>query len=732
MVNLILCAAIALHTDSPTIIVDRDNIEITESCIVQNAANPIIDSDNNGVIHITRGGITVDFNHQHLHGAKSEQTPDTFSGFGIKITAKDVTLKNANVSGFKVGIHALNADGLTIHDCDVSNNFHQRLKSTPQAEDASDWLWPHNNDNNEWMTNYGAGICVEGSNNVTLHDIKARKTQNGIILDRVNDSKVYDCDCSFLSGWGLAMWRSNRNVISRNAFDFCVRGYSHGVYNRGQDSAGILMFEQCSENVIAENSVTHGGDGLFAFAGKESLGEISGTGVAPVREPEWHKRRGNNRNIIAYNQFSYAAAHGIELTFSFDNFIFENALWNNAICGIWAGYSQGTEIFGNIIITNGGMAYGLERGGMNIEHGYRNRIHKNQFLGNTCGVHLWWDDDAALFTLPWARANYRGSLENVVTHNSFERETIAIHLRRVDDTYVSGNTFKAVDQELQAEDSSRVIRHPSDQPEPVVPTFAVNGDKKPIGARDHLMGRQNIIMTEWGPFDWQSFVLQRVDESGSQHEYRLLGNFPRIFKGLTAESIKTDGSVEVTMTGDASFTVQAKHTNTLTPYRVSIRMNDDPDGVVSHQGALTGGTWEVWTFKSACDPREDVERWRREGTANHHTLTAHAIDFRFGSNGMSEARGLPVELPRDHFGVIATRSLTIPAGKWRLKTISDDGIRAWMDDQLVIDDWTWHGPTRHDYDFEVREPHQHTFQVEYFELDGYAVLALDFERIDDR
>ena len=36
------------------------------------------------------------------------------------------------------------------------------------------------------------------------------------------------------------MWRSSATSFHRNAFDFCVRGYSHGVYNRGQDSAGIL------------------------------------------------------------------------------------------------------------------------------------------------------------------------------------------------------------------------------------------------------------------------------------------------------------------------------------------------------------------------------------------------------------------------------------------------------------------------------------------------------------
>jgi hypothetical protein len=146
---------------------------------------------------------------------------------------------------------------------------------------------------------------------------------------------------------------------------------------------------------------------------------------------------------------------------------------------------------------------------------------------------------------------------------------------------------------------------------------------------------------------------------------------------------------------------------------------------------LIGGTWEVWTFASASDPREDVEQWRKAGTAEHHPLTADSLDFRFGHGGMTEARGLPVPLPRDHFGVIATRSLTVPAGKWRIKTTSDDGIRVWMNGHLVIDDWTWHAPKQHAHEFDVIESREIALRVEYFELDGYAVLNLDFERVED-
>ena len=133
-----------------------------------------------------------------------------------------------------------------LRGAELRQNFRQHLKSTPQAEDGSDWLWPHNNDQEQWRTNYGAGLYIARSRDIEVHDVYAREQQNGIVIDRVTHSRIYDNDCSFLSGWGLAMWRSSDNVISRNAFDFCVRGYSHGVYNRGQESAGIQMYEEGS------------------------------------------------------------------------------------------------------------------------------------------------------------------------------------------------------------------------------------------------------------------------------------------------------------------------------------------------------------------------------------------------------------------------------------------------------------------------------------------------------
>ena len=358
----------------PAIEVTANNTWITQSCRVVIPPGTVTkDTDGNGVIQIGASHIEIDFTSGSvLRGSPPDARPDAYHGFGIHLNGhQGVTIRGARISGFWCGLFAKKADGLVLDDIDASDNRRSFLKSTPVAEDGGDWLFGHDNDKRQWLTNYAAAIYIEESAGVTVRHSRVWHGQNALCLDRVTRSKIFDNDFSFNSGWGIALWRCSSNVISRNAVDFCVRGYSHGVYNRGQDSAGIFAFEQNNGNIFAENSVTHGGDGFFGFAGREAIGEI---GEHPV---EWYKRRGNTDNLLVGNDFSYAPAHGIENTFSFGNKYVKNRIVGNAICGIWAGYSRETLIAGNDFEGNGEMGYGLERGGVNIDHGGDNSIIRN-------------------------------------------------------------------------------------------------------------------------------------------------------------------------------------------------------------------------------------------------------------------------------------------------------------------------------------------------------------------
>ena len=134
--------------------------------------------------------------------------------------------------------------------------------------------------------------------------------------------KIWNNTFSFLSGIGIGLYRASDSTIMHNRIDWCVRGYSHGFYNRGQDSAGLLMYEQSSNNVVAYNSVTHGGDGLFLWAGQTTMDTGQG---------------GANDNLFYDNDFSHAPTNGIEATFSRNAFIGNRVeeCWH----GVWGGYS---------------------------------------------------------------------------------------------------------------------------------------------------------------------------------------------------------------------------------------------------------------------------------------------------------------------------------------------------------------------------------------------------------
>jgi hypothetical protein len=692
----------------PRIVVDRDDIVVRESCrLVLRGA--VADANGDGVIHVQGDGIVLDLDGGVLAGCDADTPPHERAGVGIRATGRGVVLRNGAVRGYRVGVALTAADEALVEDLDLSDNFAQRLRSTPLAEDASDWLWPHANDGGEWVRQYGAALAVDRSHGVVIRRVRAWRGQNGIILDRVEDSQVYDCDCSFLSGWGVALWRSSGNTICRNALDFCVRGYSHGAYNRGQDSAGILCFEQSSDNVFALNSATHGGDGFFGFAGKEALGEAPSPRAFATEEERlaWHHARGCNRNVLWGNDFSHAVAHGIEMTFGFDNAFVANRCAGAAICGVWAGYSQRTIVAANTFARCGDGAYGHERGGINIEHGRANAIVGNRFEGNAVGVRLWWDEDAGLARSPWVAANGAACVDNEVVGNRFVGDAVAVELSAAGRTLLALNTYEDCPVELRADVPSEAAveratpsapastrpwdaLQPPDLPGEAVAALvgeermravmdrvrALPGSTNPVGARAALGGREAILVGPAGPYDWSG-----PREVFDQAVARMLADLP--------------------------------------------------------EGVEAAGPWTVRAFSTTADPRTDLAAFRAaaEGAPEGQV---RALNLPFGARGPSDLvlQGRPAlgpaiaaaRLPADGFGIVATRTLLVPPGCWRVRVTSDDGVRVRLNGAVLLEDWTWHAPREAVETFALDTTAEATLEVEYFELDGHAVLRVELER----
>ncbi len=622
-------------------------------------------------------GLVLDFTDVELRGQVVSADLDQAEGVGITLrNCHNMEIKGATIGGYKVCIAVENCSNIKVSDMRCDGWYGQRLRSTRYSEDLTDWLRPHENDNSEWRTNYGAAISVEGSTGVEISNCRGRRGQNGIILTRVTGSKVYDNDFSFLSGWGLGMYRSSENVISHNVFDYCVRGFSHDVYWRGQDSAGILMFESCSDNVIARNSATHGGDGVFLYGGND------------IVERGRPNATGSNNNIFAENDLRFAVANSLEATFSRGNVVVDNNLSGSHQHGIWGGYSSEMLIRGNTIDQTIG-------GAITIEHGQDCVVQENHIAQNEMGVEFYWDADPALVDGPFGRSNDTSSRGHWILQNTFEANVLDVVVRQTQALVFHGNSYQPgtrepyfanvsadADATLDAMTVQRWLdalngAYPSgnlsdttlnpwvgQEPE-LLETWAdwtlpeVPGSLETRAeSRDEFGGGlESIVMSEWGPWDFRSGEPRPKERQAG---------------GLLAQS-------------------------------------------------SWNATWFRWKPNES-DPRTSERAWRSR--ANSPILRDEVSSFVNPWSSEDNRRAIG----NDFFGLFAATNLILDEpGTFELSVVSDDGIRVFVNEELVLEDWTLHAPKRDERTLKL-DKGEHIVRIEYFQIQGAAALVLELRR----
>lgn len=399
----------------------RTGLVITRSGLARPGVYRCESIDNSGkTASITLRGdnITFDFAGAEMRARNLTIAPDQRKGVALIIEGKNVTIKNLKAHAFKFGVIARNAPGLKILNCDFSYNWKQKLGSTLDREDSGDWMSFHQNEKDEWMR-FGAGIYLRDCDNFEVKGTKITNGQCGLMITNCNNGLVWNNDFSFLSAIGLGMYRSSGNRVMHNNIDWCLRGYSHGKWNRGQDSAGILIYEQSNKNVFAYNSVTHSGDGFFLWAGQSTMETGQG---------------GCNDNLLYGNDWSHAPTNGIEATFSRNRFA--NNLIMECWHGIWGGYSYDSQVVGNIF------AYNAES--IAWEHGQNNLVGFNKFHRETTGIKIWQNKSQ---DPNWGYPKNRDtkSRDWGITRNQFsEISGSAIDIRATQNVAVANNVFDAV------------------------------------------------------------------------------------------------------------------------------------------------------------------------------------------------------------------------------------------------------------------------------------------------
>lgn len=99
------------------------------------------------------------------------------------------------------------------------------------------------------------------------------------------------------------------------------------------------------------------------------------------------------------------------------------------------------------------------------------------------------------------------------------------------------------------------------------------------------------------------------------------------------------------------------------------------------------------------------------------------IDFNWGLEGPA-----PAVMNPNRFSVRWTRTLQLAPGLYTFTTHTDDGVRLWVDDELVIDEWHIQVATSYSVDVEITDGSVPVV-MEYFENTGLAQVRLIWTQI---
>ena len=147
--------------------------------------------------------------------------------------------------------------------------------------------------------------------------------------------------------------------------------------------------------------------------------------------------------------------------------------------------------------------------------------------------------------------------------------------------------------------------------------------------------------------------------------------------------------------------------------------------------ALTAFWWGPG-FELARDERLTSSNWYAEYWGNPHLWWDPVVKINGDDGPLNHLwfGGTPADgVPADRFSSRFRRSVVLEAGRWRFDVAADDGVRFWIDDQLIVDEWQ---PQVAVFTPTVSvSAAAHALRVDHFENVGHAGVGLDWERISD-
>ncbi len=440
---------------------------------------------------------------------------------------------------------------------------------------------------------------------------------------------------------------------------------------------------------------------------------------------------GCNDNVLIENDFSYAPTNGVEVTFS------RNRISSNRIfeCdhGIWGGYSYDSKITDNQFRNN--------RIGIAIEHGQHNEISYNLFYKDKEGIRLWSRNEQPA---DWGYAKYRDtrSVDYIIAGNSFNSNTVAININRTDSLRIFGNTYSDVENKIK---SDSTVSHIDTTSINLLDTTliypVVKNPADPFKSEGKMAGRKNILVTEWGPYDFRSPIIWNtnpVDTSGLL-QFDLLGPKGKwevkYFKGVQSISA-SKGEFPSSITAQK---IKGNKTDILIELEYTGSTMTTPFGET-----VAAGKVYTFIFKKYFQPMDWEVSFYSLDTASYNPIRTGII-FPPGQNsipfktekvnkldyawwGGINAGGIQ----HPQFITVANCATRLDPGEYEFSLTWDDAVRLFIDNKLVVDEWN---PSKYTFDespnkkIRIHLDGTEYFRVEHIELGGFATLSLKIKPV---
>jgi hypothetical protein len=267
---------------------------------------------------------------------------------------------------------------------------------------------------------------------------------------------------------------------------------------------------------------------------------------------------------------------------------------------------------------------------------------------------------------------------------------------------------------------------------------AIEGAIKPLSGGQNAFlkpgerrGRKTIIVDNWGPFDYKSPKVWPIYEKtpGQKRGFDIIGPTGkwRVISSIGYKNLnKRAGTIPDQLS--AELDSNALRRELVLEYvggkTVDVKGNVSAAGVpvrFSHVSAEVILNWSVQFYTwvpNVSDPRKNPNAFLDELKS---PITAVSISpLNYAGSGKFEPG-----VPNNHFKALAESTFEVPTGTYWLDITTDDGIRVYLDDKLVLDSFKYQAPTG--YNQKLSLGGKHKLRIHYFQIDGYAVLKADLK-----